>query len=736
MSFLSAAFLFALPLVALPIAIHLYRGRQRDTISWGAMQFLAEAVTKGRRMERLEELLLMLLRVATVLALVLALAQPMLRSSLFGSSENREIVLIVDNSLSMSREVEDQSASEKMKEQVEELLAELDGGDRVQIMLASGPQWLTLEAIAADGSGKQQLGTLLDQVEPTEGSADLLASLQTAINLQPTDNPASRRVVLFTDNQQQSWHLESAKAWSRLETTREELELPTTIEIIDCEPKDAVLNNLAVMGLEASRLHARPGESISFTARIANVGQTESGESTIEWLFDNEVVDTSPLKALDAGQSTSVAITLPVKEAGQIAISCLIDTDDQIPLDQTGTVVVEISDRIPILIVHDDERDFSKNSADRLLTASLGYRGEEALKWHSVYQPDLANSQELSEISLADYRAVIITNLGDINGQVRERLLDFVKQGGGLWMALGDRIEIAEFNSNWYDDGQGTSPLMLQDLRTGGQDDDAASMIHPPSQDHPATTTLANTTQLDIDQARVYEYWQFAQSGESATNVSIVLEAGDGTPLVVEKYLGQGRALLQTFPIGLGQSNLPQLKSFPVMVQDWLDYLTAPSTARYNLTPGTAIVASPVVDGGAAEASLHRPNGEVVPLVVQEVEGRPVARYSQTQTPGMYQAVFTFGDKIVASMPFHVAREAEESRYKPIDPKQREKLATLSGVSFDGTESEAATNVQSLPRQEPIWGMLLGALVVLFGGELVLSHLLAQQRSGVAVSTN
>ena len=81
MSFLSAAFLLALPLIAVPIAIHFYRGRRRDVVLWGAMQFLAAAVTKGRRWERLEELLLMALRLAAVAALVLALARPMIRSS-------------------------------------------------------------------------------------------------------------------------------------------------------------------------------------------------------------------------------------------------------------------------------------------------------------------------------------------------------------------------------------------------------------------------------------------------------------------------------------------------------------------------------------------------------------------------------------------------------------------------------------------------------------------------------
>ena len=73
MSFLSAAFLLRCRWWRCRWRSILYRGRQRDVIMWGAMQFLAAAVTKGRRMERLEELLLMALRFAAVAALVLAL---------------------------------------------------------------------------------------------------------------------------------------------------------------------------------------------------------------------------------------------------------------------------------------------------------------------------------------------------------------------------------------------------------------------------------------------------------------------------------------------------------------------------------------------------------------------------------------------------------------------------------------------------------------------------------------
>jgi hypothetical protein len=149
--FLGTAFLLALPLVAVPIAIHLYRGRQRDVIPWGAMQFLASAVTKGRSMERLEEFLLMAMRFLAVAALIFAVAQPMIRSSWLGLGADREVILVLDNSLSMSREISGQSAGRRMKEEAIKSLDSLTSSDDVQILLAvDGPTDRRIHRFASD----------------------------------------------------------------------------------------------------------------------------------------------------------------------------------------------------------------------------------------------------------------------------------------------------------------------------------------------------------------------------------------------------------------------------------------------------------------------------------------------------------------------------------------------------------------------------------------------------------
>ncbi|NOZ41005.1 MAG: hypothetical protein GXP24_12390 [Planctomycetes bacterium] len=737
MNFLGLSFLFALPLIAVPVMIHLYRGRQRDIISWGAMQFLEQATTKGRSIQRLEELLLMLLRIATVLALVLALAQPMLRSTWFGSATDREIVLLLDNSLSMARTVNEVSASDRMIEKALELVEDLSSSDTVHLLLAAGGgQWLTAEGIAADRAGKHQLTTLLEEIEPTLGRAHVLDCLQLAVHLEPQEDPISRRIVLFSDNQSLNWQLQSERSWQQLGAARENSSVPIAIEIVACGFAETELKNLAVMKLEASRQFARPGERVEFSARVENVGETASDGTLVEWLIDEEVFDISELRSLAPQEATRVTAQLQRKEAGNFAVTCRIQAKDQIVLDGQASVVIEVSDQLPILVVHDPETDESTKATDQLFTAALGYESDKVLDWHSVYRPELASVAQLAEIAFSKYRAVVILGSSELPAEAHERLHAYVRGGGGLWVTLGDRVDRETFNRFWHDDGGGLSPILLETLVSVEDTNAPKGSIHPPERDHPATMQLANTTQLDIDQARLSEYWQMVHGGDQVRKAWVLLESGNGSPLVVENLVGEGRVLIQAFPLGLEWSNLPQLKSYVVMIHDWLDYLTAPAMARYNLEPGNVIKASLPANTVVTTAKLLTPSGQQVTLASTASDENESVRYSQTELPGLYRLTFeTDGEE--ASLPFYVARDVEESKWQPLEQEDRTQLFRWAGVQFEGVQAAATatvTNVEPRPRARPIWGALLLALIGLLIGEQILSSYLARQRSGVAVT--
>ncbi|MDZ4659935.1 MAG: BatA domain-containing protein [Bythopirellula sp.] len=735
MSFLSGLFLLALPLAAVPVLIHLYRGRQRDMVYWGAMQFLEKALTKGRSWERLEEILLMLLRTAVVLALIFALARPLVSSRWWGSAGEREIVLVVDNSLSMSRTVADTSAFDQLKDNAIAFLDELASDDQVHVMLAAGGgQWLTAEGIAGDYAGINQIRSLIEGAEPSRGSADLLTCLLSVVHLDPAEKPASRRVVVFTDNQERSWQLEAEQAWKQLGETVSGAEIPTTVQIIDCGLAESRVDNLAVQAVEVSRKIARPGEEIQVRAQVANLGEQDHAAGVVEWLVDDEVVGTSALNALTPAATTEVSTSLRRKDAGTYLIRCRIEAEDQVPLDQEEGVVLEVTDEIPVLLVDNPELTDSEKSAREFLTAALGYNGEEPQPWHAVYRPTIIEPSDLAEANLTQYRAVILTDLVEGDDETIAKLHDFVREGGGLWIALGENVDRTSFNRDLFDDGDGLSPLPLESLQENDSASEEAGMIHPPGRDHPATAQLANTTQLDIDEARVSMHWQFAARGEGDPETNVLLEAGDGTPLVVENYVGNGRVIVQSFPLGLEWSNLPQLKAYVVLVSDWLDYLSAPTSARYNLAPGSALVAMLPASADADGVKLLTPAGTTVPLAGQELADAQVVRYWQTHLPGSYRVLYEDSGSS-GSMPFHVARDPQESQLNFIDDLQREAIAA-SGVIFGTELPETQVVEESTAQQEPIWQLLLVALIVLLALELLISSWITRQRSGPALSTS
>jgi hypothetical protein len=337
---------------------------------------------------------------------------------------------------------------------------------------------------------------------------------------------------------------------------------------------------------------------------------------------------------------------------------------------------------------------------------------------------------------LAEYRAIVINNLDELDAATLDRLDSFVRAGGGLWVALGERVERTWFNRDWYADGGGLSPLGLESLEVIAKHDDVAATVHPPSRDHLATLQLANSAQLDIDEAIIRERWLFAERPATEDAVSTLLESGNGRPLVVENYVGQGRVLMQAFPLGLEWSNLPLLKAYVVMIHDWLDYVTAPTMARYNLSPGAPIIAAaPKKLTGASSAALITPRGREIQLLAVDGEATPAFRYTQTQLPGNYRVRFTAGAASAAEVPFHVAYDANESTIEPLDDEERNKILVPAGVQFAGTDAPLVAARHSAPRREPFWGILLAALVALLVGELLMSTWLARQRSGLVVST-
>src|SRR3954449_13180506 len=125
MSFLFPTLLtVGLPLIAVPILIHLINLRRQQRVRWAAMQFLQESQKRNRRWVLLKQLLLLATRMAVVAVLVLMLAHLVLRNewlSLLGRGRTHHLVLL-DDSYSMSDRWGDTSALAEGKRAVQAIV--------------------------------------------------------------------------------------------------------------------------------------------------------------------------------------------------------------------------------------------------------------------------------------------------------------------------------------------------------------------------------------------------------------------------------------------------------------------------------------------------------------------------------------------------------------------------------------------------------------------------------------
>ena len=136
--FLSPLYLIGLLSAAIPLLIHLSRSRKVKTLRFSTTRFLTDQFMRSYRMSRLKELWLLALRMALFAVFAMALAQPLIlpRGGALVSGQSRAVVIVLDDSASMSYVEENLPLFERAKSAAKEIVNGLKSGDVVSVVLA------------------------------------------------------------------------------------------------------------------------------------------------------------------------------------------------------------------------------------------------------------------------------------------------------------------------------------------------------------------------------------------------------------------------------------------------------------------------------------------------------------------------------------------------------------------------------------------------------------------------
>ncbi|MBM3892579.1 MAG: VWA domain-containing protein, partial [Verrucomicrobia bacterium] len=208
MDFLSPLFFWGMFAVAAPVIIHLLQRKRVVIIPFSTLRFLKQIAAKTTRRSRIENLLLLLMRCAIFALIIFAATKPIMsaRTAQFlGANVPRTVVLLVDNSLSMSYRAGDQTRLEAAKRQASVILDDLKPDDDIAIIAAHDrAQGVIAEPTVDHALARKALAS----VQATEARTDFAPALREARRILTRSTKTIKQVYLLTDNQESGWSFE------------------------------------------------------------------------------------------------------------------------------------------------------------------------------------------------------------------------------------------------------------------------------------------------------------------------------------------------------------------------------------------------------------------------------------------------------------------------------------------------------------------------------------------------
>jgi len=692
--------LFGLFALAAPILLHLIRRHRYDTLDWGAMQFLPDHFTTQRR-RWLDEILLMILRMAMIASIVLALATPISTSSLFapfGDRSTRDIVLVLDGSHSMDVRVPGQATPwDEAIRQATEQLEQASYGDRFAIVIARQPPHFVQEVFT---SNLDELRDALKSLPPPRGNPDMPGTLAAVWkHLQTRSEAATKQIRVFTDQQNfgwtdpatlaafdnlgNQWHADSERA------KKDGVALPSIRVIKVGGELPGELSNYALTPIIAARTVAKPGQKVTFQSALQlQHFKTYERPRSVNVHIDGKKshsVDLPGSSELKQGQM-ALRFEHRFDKEGPHVVSLLVDAEpgrDSLAADNEQHVIVEIVKELPILLV-DGERSLSPESSTYFLERALASESVVAVPYLALQSSMFA--QKPAVVVLADVPRLESAQIDAIDG--------YLAEGGGVWVIAGPRIlaEKTRANEQLYRQGKGWLPAQLTQVAH------AKDGVHPEPSTflHPALEIFRTGPEGSMSKTRLSNWWQV--KGRSEDRTSVIARFNNDEPFLLEMPYKNGRVLLSMAPMDRQwNSTFPTSSEFPIFAHQLVFYLARSRGESATLRDGGAIRLTLAAD--ARRITLRTPeiNGQTVD------SKDPTWTFANTGAIGVYQVQSPKQSSAFVVPPD--PREADLARMSDGDWRRvRERLPVA-------WHSDAATSEDASAAKRELWWLFLLAVI-------------------------
>lgn len=541
---------------SIPVIIHLLNRRRFRIVTWAAMRFLLMAQKQNTRRMRLEQLILLAVRMLIVLLIVLAMASVMPWAERVWAhlwpdgagfvttrSGRTYKIIVLDGSMSMNfAGTAGRTNFEKARGLAAKMVRESPSGDGFSVvLLKESPVWVVAEP-SQDG---RKVAVEIDQLQATHGNGAVSAVLNMIAGklAEVGGRFPSREVYFFTDMQQATWlggqPAVTIKDGEKEKTPLQEIQKRARSIFVDVG-RDAA-DNLAVTDLRVGSSLVTAGALVPISATVQNFGSEPHKVRTV--LLTGKAQEAGlegPLtlrieaeERLEVRPGDRVAINFGHKfnAAGRHVVQVRLLGDevgadgvsapDNLDPDNVRSLVVPVRETVPVMLVNGKSAVDRFDQGTEFLRLALNPFPKDVSPALAPLRPRVispAQFGDAGEGDLGSYDCVFLCDVPQLGTGEFRRLETHLRQGGGVVISVGERVaeNMQAYNRLLYRNDQGLMPAKLEKkIQAGGDnyfimqaDDDA--YLEPPLK---AFADSGDRTSLRS--ARIRQYLQAKRAADA-----------------------------------------------------------------------------------------------------------------------------------------------------------------------------------------------------------------------------
>lgn len=677
MGALVPVYLAGLAALALPLIFHLVRRTPRGRQDFSSLMFLSPTVPRLTRRSRLDQPLLLLLRLAALALVAFAFARPFLRETsllTLADLSGRRVAILVDTSASMRRgDLWRQAVKE-----AEKLIDDLNPQDDVALF-AFGERLQTIIDFAKEGAGSiankpQAVRTRLRELQPDWGATDLgMALVAVAGEIDSTSDVQQSalepQIVVISDFQ----------AGSKLDALRS-FEWPKQVPVVAHRVTLTQTTNAA-----AQILPNDEGDELTETrVRVTNAVDSKIDQFFLAWSKDATQMKRPGETAVYVPAGQSRVVKLP-RTVDDLNAECVVLRGDDQEFDNAFYVVPPRKQAMTLVYVGEDKADSAEGLQYFLRLAVAN----DPLRQVEVRQAE--DNKPLFSPEDPPPDAVVVSRA--ISPEWQTSLTAYVARGG-LLLLVPENREAAAVLPTFMDD------IELLAAETSATDTAKYLLLGEIDFAHPLFVPFASPRYSDFTKIHFWKHHTVKLKPSPKSHV--VARFDNGEPALLERLSGQGRVIALTSGWQPRDSQLALSTKFVPFIGAFLDL-----AGKDVEVAGSVQVHMPVAlpaQKGQSSIKVIGPGQHEISLEAGQ------STFTATDRPGIYLAQ-------TSPQPtrFAVNLPASESNTAPLDLDQLSQSGVKLGIEqtrherLEGVRQQRDTELEG---RQKIWRWLVVVALV------------------------